>query len=444
MKCPKKALKWTAVVLGGLVAIGLVANAIFVWTTDTLLERQLAEIRAAGDPLTLADLARPPIPPEKNAATYLRRAEGNIDAIMKEVEAVPHFWEWFGTKEPMPAQIQKALKTVFLAYHDVIPLLQQAAACPGYDPKLDCTLPAEQFLATLLSLPFQEIRADVRVLEFRARLLLAEGNNDEALRTAIILFRLARHWSHNPMIIGYLVTVTIQNIAVDYANLVLQAGPVSTKVRDALNAELVTQERMEGYTWAYKSERAFVLDSFRNIARGRNVWLFRGYWNRQESEVLEVFRANVAMTVAPGPYCQTDRAIRRANNQIAQIMSAQAQSLAPSIDAVHHVTARVRAMIRCLRVLNTLQTHVPSGSKEIPKLAELGLPAETVTDPFTGEPLHVKKTPRGWLVYSVGPNFRYDGGKLDDPINGDVGVGPPASVAKPAKNDQVKNAKKGR
>ena len=50
-------------------------------------------------------------------------------------------------------------------------------------------------------------------------------------------------------------------------------------------------------------------------------------------------------------------------------------------------------MIRCLRVLNALQTHVPAGSNEIPKLTELGLPAETTTDPFNGEPLHVKKTP---------------------------------------------------
>ena len=79
MKRLKKTLKWTGIVLGGLVAIGLVANAVFVWTTDTRLERQLAEIRAAGDPLTLADLARPPIPPEKNAATYLRRAEADVD-----------------------------------------------------------------------------------------------------------------------------------------------------------------------------------------------------------------------------------------------------------------------------------------------------------------------------------------------------------------------------
>ncbi len=81
MKRLKKILQWTAIVLGGLVAIGLVANACFVWITDTRLERQLAEIRAAGDPISLTDLARKPIPPEKNAATFLRQAEAGVDAM---------------------------------------------------------------------------------------------------------------------------------------------------------------------------------------------------------------------------------------------------------------------------------------------------------------------------------------------------------------------------
>src|SRR5271157_4963503 len=98
MKHFKKILKWTGIVLGGLVAIGLVGNAVFVWTTDTRLERQLAAIRAAGDPVTLADLARPPIPAEKNAATYLRRAKAGVDAIHKKVAAVPRFWDRFEPK----------------------------------------------------------------------------------------------------------------------------------------------------------------------------------------------------------------------------------------------------------------------------------------------------------------------------------------------------------
>jgi hypothetical protein len=107
--------------------------------------------------------------------------------------------------------------------------------------------------------------------------------------------------------------------------------------------------------------------------------------------------------------------------------------------------ACARSKIRSLRVLNALQTHLPAASKEVPKLTELGLPAETITDPFTGEPLHVKRSPQGWLIYSVGPNFRDDGGNLQGDLtvatpteDTDVGIGPPPMVA----NDQEKNGGK--
>ncbi len=122
--------------------------------------------------------------------------------------------------------------------------------------------------------------------------------------------------------------------------------------------------------------------------------------------------------------------------RLSRRLRARTRSLAallfPALEAAYVAVTRTRAEIRSLRVLNALQTHVPAGSNETPKLSELGLPVETTTDPFTGEPLHVKKTPQGWLVYSVGPNRQDDGGKLDDPRDGDVGVGPPPANSQPA------------
>ena len=150
MKRLKGILKWSGIVLGGLVAIGLVANAGFVWTTNKQFEQRLAAIRAAGDPLTLGDLARPPIPPEKNAATYLRRAEAGMNSIHKEVRAVPDFWEDYANKEPMPAEIQKVLRAAFLAHADVIPLLEQAAACPDYVAQINLTASAQELSSNLV------------------------------------------------------------------------------------------------------------------------------------------------------------------------------------------------------------------------------------------------------------------------------------------------------
>ena len=75
MKRFKKILKWTGIVLGTLVTILLIVNAVLVRITDSRLEKQLAAIREAGDPLSIAELLdAKPIPPEQNAAVYLDRA----------------------------------------------------------------------------------------------------------------------------------------------------------------------------------------------------------------------------------------------------------------------------------------------------------------------------------------------------------------------------------
>ena len=159
MKRPKKIWKWTGIALGGVAAILLIANAVFVWTTDTRLDRQLAEIKAAGDPLTLTDLAHKPIPPEKNAATYLRCADADVQAIHDEVWKYPHFWPYFNTEAPMPTGIQTVLKAIFLKYPKAIPLLRQAADCPDYDAGFDYTLPLGEFIAQMLPAA-QKLRGD--------------------------------------------------------------------------------------------------------------------------------------------------------------------------------------------------------------------------------------------------------------------------------------------
>src|SRR6185436_9046537 len=56
-------------------------------------------------------------------------------------------------------------------------------------------------------------------------------------------------------------------------------------------------------------------------------------------------------------------------------------------------------MARCLRILNALQKFRNEKGHEVTTLEELGLPAEAVIDPWSGKPLRIKMTDRGWLVY---------------------------------------------
>lgn len=424
MKRPKKILKWTAVVLGLLVAIGLVANAVFVWITDARLERQLAEIRAAGDPLTLADLARPPIPAEQNAATYLRQARADaeaIDSILYNKDYREGWGKQWDAERRLPPEGAKAIQAALAAYSNVVPLLGQAAACPDYDADLDYSLASDEFIANLTD-RMRECRAAARVLRYQAALLLSEGKPDESVQTSLLIFRLARNFDRNPTIVGYCVAIAIRGSAVRAANEALQAGPLSKEIRDALDAELAMQERMQGLYHAMRTDRPFAIGYIQNLP-GRNCWFIgRGVWNMQESEYLDLFATFIVQARDPGPYREIEQTIESQK-------SALAAMVLPGLKAAFSAVVRMRAEIRCLRVLNALQTHTPPETTEVPKLTDLGLPAETITDPFTGEPLHVKRFAQGWLVYSVGSNLQDDGGKLDD--NSDVGVGPPLPAGNP-------------
>src|SRR5262249_40051297 len=116
------------------------------------------------------------------------------------------------------------------------------------------------------------------------------------------------------------------------------------------------------------------------------------------------------------PYAEVAAAFRRYQQQ--QGKPALTNLVIPALAKGRDSTERVRALMRCLRVLNALQR---AGAVQA-KLTGLGLPAEATTDPFTDSPLQVKKVSGDWLIYSVGVNLTDDGGDLEE--NKDVGVGP--------------------
>jgi hypothetical protein len=98
-----------------------------------------------------------------------------------------------------------------------------------------------------------------------------------------------------------------------------------------------------------------------------------------------------------------------------------------SIKAVGDATRRTVATQRCLRILNSV-TRLEQRGVQVTGLADLKLPVEESTDPFTGKPLLMKRLPAGWVIYSVGGDSKDDGGQLANAgqfVNGtDVGLGP--------------------
>ncbi len=430
-------LKWAGLLFLGVLGIVLIVTAVCTVVAEVRLERRIAALRAAGEPMSLADLAGEPISPELNAATYLCRAKSICAAIYSEVnsaeETAPEPERKAFDDEGIigPAGL-KSLRAALVAFPRLAGLLEQAAKAPGYDPQLDGTTDNEAFIQALLS-EVQDMRNAVRVLSYRSMLQLADGQPEEALQTCLLIFRLARHADRNPMTIGQLVALAIRGLAIHDVEQVLRADPLPQSSYDALEAELSQHDVIQAFRHAVRTERTYGLQAFRSMATkvpGASIfpWL-----KNEEADYLDVMDQSVQ--AAEVPYWEWQS---RYDAIHAEGLGTFAQMLLPALQINRQAVARVQAQLNALRVLGAILRREPAGNAGDVVLDELGLPADATIDPFNGEPLHVKKLPDGWAIYAVGKDLIDDGGIIEVNSDGpDVGVGlahiPAAEAAEPEK-----------
>ncbi len=407
----KKIFKWTGIALGILIAVLLIVNAFFVWRSGTSLESRLQAVREAGDPLSLADLARKSIPPEKNAAVYYRRAKKDIQAISQELLSVRT------NDDPMSLEDLQTIERTLSAYPDVLALVERAGGCSDSYKDEDYGVAFTTFLNSVLE-HLQYDRSVSRYLRDRCLVLTAKGERDEALRASILTLQLARHLDREPSIVAYLVATVVRDIGLETANRVLRSGPVADSVRDALGTELDLHDLTESYRHALITERAIGLTSFNELNLGR-YWPSRGFWNNAVIYYLDVMDSQLAL--ASQPYHQVLQAGAPEVSRPVSPWTILTDLVLPSIEATRQATERTWATIRCLRMVEAV-TRLQQQGVEVTTLADLKLPEKDKTDPFTGQPLLMKKLPEGWVIYSVGHDLKDDGGKLDGQT--DFGLGP--------------------
>jgi hypothetical protein len=100
-----------------------------------------------------------------------------------------------------------------------------------------------------------------------------------------------------------------------------------------------------------------------------------------------------------------------------------ADLLVPAIQASYSAESRIVGQMRSLRIYNALRQFAEENGREASGLDELQLPEAATIDPYSGQPLKLKHTVDGWMVYSVMENGVDDGGDFTQLK--DFGVAPP-------------------
>jgi hypothetical protein len=265
----------------------------------------------------------------------------------------------------------------------------------------------------------QQARSFARILQYRADLLLARHERDESLRSGLTLLRLSRHFQREPLMVGYLVSIAVQSMAITEIARVLNDGPISAELHDRVAAEAAGCAQSSALVAMLKTERAYGIDSFRDF-RGIGP---PGNFKRDECDYLRRMAAEIEIGTAPRYQSAEAVAQMNAETQGAGPLTA---TIVRSLAVAREAHQRLLARLRCLSVLNVLTRQ--GGERTTPPVIEnLNLPDALTTDPYNGQPLRIKRVKAGWIVYSVGPNLNDDGGQLESGNPGssvDPGVGP--------------------
>lgn len=417
MKRLKAILKWMAIGIAVLIAIALLYNAYYVATTGAKLASRLENLRKAGEPVQLTDLARKPVLAEENAATFFGRSTADMKQMNREIESA--FPDGFNGMPTLTDEDREKLAKVFAAYPQVVPQLTQAADCSVYDWQLDYSLPHTTVISNIIE-QVGDQRAAARILRAHAALLVASGQHEEAFADALMMLRLSRLSMQESCMIQYLVGCAIKGTAIDAANQVLQTGTISAESRKALVDELDKHDVFEEFAHGLKTERAAVLTGIDELP-GAKYWISRGMVNDGKLRLLDLFERILADgSLDPADAIAASSSGKKTGSLSVYVVLID-QLLSPAVEASANAMKRNLASVRALQILNAIQSQHPS-EEEVPSLESLGLEPGEVIDPFSGKPMVVRKLPEGWLIYSVGHNRTDEEGKIS--TGEDVGVSP--------------------
>jgi hypothetical protein len=413
-----------AISFGLVVGLLMIVNGVLAWSAQHRLDGRIAELREAKEPTSLADLAPTPIAPEKNAAAYLQQIEPQLENFGRDYVAfydtplgkqVPLI---DGLEWPANAEQQAAMRSMLDAYPTVQPATQKAAACDQYASLSDFSLAPSEFLESSIKAP--TIRNLTHYVSLRIAVLLGEGRSSEAIGLGLQILRITRLRDQEPALMSHEVSLGVRAIMLALINQAVRHNDVPPDVRTELDAELAAEDNFGSLKAALRDERAFSI----SYITERTSPLFLK-WPVLNWMIGELDAEDQACKIAELPLDHIRPRKDPVTKQTAppQFANVKSQLIGASMRAAFESEFRRLTLARCLRVVNALGKYRAQTGKEAENLEQLSLPREATLDPFSGQPLRLKKIGVGWVVYSVWENGVDDGGRFDFK-NGDWGFGP--------------------
>jgi len=409
-----------AAVLGG---VFLLAELILGYVAARRLRGEIAAIRAAGEPVTLAELNAnlPEIDPAADAAGYYAAGLALVgrlqDNALSDYCAYYEAYTQDPTSRPSRGTVD-AIAARLEELQDVLELLDKGAGCP--ECRFD--LSAGTDMGACINRVGQA-RSAAQLLSMRTWHLASAGDGDAAVDSVISALRMTRIFDHQPVLIAYLVKAAVRALACQDAAGVLELTRPSAAALVRLQQALLSAERADEMTRVLLAERALGLQIMGDFFDGRipsplageqclpsrprlsgfiHRWMLADYLRRL-AELVEASRK---------PWTEKLHAL-------SECPPTRAWGLAKLIEVPWRravvLLARGLGQSRSTAVAVMIERYRRAHGKLPESLGELtpAFAESLPVDPFSGKGLLYRPGPDGYVVYGVGDNRRDDGGRLE-------------------------------
>ncbi|MCS7238227.1 MAG: hypothetical protein NZ899_08160 [Thermoguttaceae bacterium] len=438
----KKLAIWLACGLCGIIAAAGIAFGVWAVIAWKAFDRHIERLAAAGRPGSFQELLGQ-VP--KEGLGLAEELRSWADRLSEPALKLSELWARYGGAPDWPAsedlaalrnltegpawqpvrerlvawasdidnlELRSGIRGVGSAVSEAPGVVFVAASHPGEN--------AQELLTQVLSLT-QAYRTLVRFGVLWTNYLAATGDKPEAVAVGLCLLRFTR--IQPPFMVGLLTRVACFQTSVQSICDLMQGGGISPSTCRQIEEELSRFHPTAAWEVAIETERVFGLESFRDLGRSCGYLCRPLAYAAMNRLVLLTDAARAVPFESPLSAdelrIRTLLPVRSFGLSTWGPWSVLVDLTVPAYVSGHQAIWRAIAYMRCAVVLCRI---TEKGVNDVTDLDMLELPANLLQDPFTNEPLQIRRRPEGWLIYSVGPDQRDDGGDFAE--GKDWGIAP--------------------